>query len=76
MNRDAIESIGFALAAIALAAAILIFGLNLLPTAESVENRLGNAMPLYLTWGIIAITEAAAVALAAFLLISSLRNRA
>ena len=74
MNRDAIESIAFAVATIALAVAILIFGLNLLPSAESVAGRLGNAMPLYLTWGIIAITEAAAVTLAAFLLISAKRG--
>ena len=53
----------------------VVFGLNLLPTAEAVQNRLGTAVPLYLTWGMIMLTAVAAIGLAAFLVKSGLKEK-
>ena len=55
--------------------ACIVFGMNLLPTAESVASRLGSATPLYLTWGMILLVVAAAIGLAAFLVMSGLKEK-
>jgi hypothetical protein len=62
------ECVLWAVVALTLAAASVIFGLNLLPSAEDVAYRLGTAFPLYLTWGMIGIITVTAVVLATFLL--------
>jgi hypothetical protein len=74
MNK-ATECILWAIAALGLAALGVVFGMNLLPTAESVESRLGTAMPLVVTWVVIGMTVVAAIALAGFLLVTALKQK-
>ena len=57
-----------ALAALGMGAAALIFGTSMLPPAAVMQSKLGTIAPLYITWGMIWLTVAIAVALAAFLI--------
>jgi hypothetical protein len=75
MNRKT-EYMAWAVASLALGIASVVFGVNLLPPAETVASRLGTAMPLFLTWGMIGIIAVAAVSLAAFLLTAGLKEKA
>ncbi len=67
MNRD-LERILYALASLGLAAAGWIFGLNLLPTSAAAQEE-GIFVPWLITWGMILLTTASAVGLAAFLVL-------
>lgn len=60
------------LVALGLGTGALMFGRSLLPSFEVMQSKLGTLVPLYLTWGMIWITIAIAVALAGFLIATGL----
>ena len=60
------------LVALGMGAAAMIFGMTMLPAAAVMQGKLGTIAPLYITWGMIWITIAIAVALAAFLVATGL----
>ena len=57
-----------AVVALGLGAGAFLFGQSLLPTFAVMQSKLGTLVPLYLTWGMIWITTAIGVAIAAFLI--------
>ena len=57
-----------ALVTLGLGAGIMTFGNSLLPAAAVMQSKLGTLAPLYITWGMIGLTAAIAVALAAYLI--------
>jgi hypothetical protein len=67
MNQGALGWIVLGVAVLGLSAAALLFGVNLLPTTENMQSKLGTAMPLLLTWGMIWLTVASGVALALYI---------
>ena len=44
----------------------LIFGVNLLPPAETMQGKLGTIAPLIITWGMIWLTVVSGVVLAIY----------
>lgn len=68
MNREAASWIGSAIGVLGLAAVSVILGMNLLPSGEAMQKKLGTMAPVVITWGMIWLAVLAAVALAAFLI--------
>jgi hypothetical protein len=75
MSRNAVESIVFAIAAVATGAVAVIFGLNILPSAPDAMIKTGTLMPYYLIWAMIWLTAIAGGVLAVFLVANGLKER-
>jgi hypothetical protein len=67
MSQGTLGWILLGIATLALSASALIFGVNLLPPAESMQGKLGTIAPLIITWGMIWITVLSGVGLAIYI---------
>ena len=66
MNRSSVTWILAAIVVLGLGAASVVFGMRLTPPMAEMQSKLGTVAPLYITWGMIWIAFAMAVALAGF----------
>ena len=67
MNQGRLGWILLGVATLGLSAGALIFGVSLLPPAESMQGKLGTIAPLIITWGMIWITVLSGVGLAIYI---------
>ena len=67
MNKNGLNWILGGVVVLALCAIALVFGVNLLPSTEKMQSKLGTLAPLIITWGMIWLSVAMGVALAGFL---------
>jgi hypothetical protein len=67
MNQGALGWMVLGVATLVLSASALIFGVNLLPSAETMQGKLGTIAPLVITWAMIWITVASGVGLAIYI---------
>jgi hypothetical protein len=66
MNQGPLGWIVLGIAVLALSALALIFGVNLLPPAETMQGKLGTIAPLIITWGMIWLTVLSGIVLAIY----------
>jgi len=66
MKQGALGWIVLGIAVLGLSALALIFGVNLLPPAETMQGKLGTIAPLIITWGMIWLTVLSGIALAIY----------
>ena len=66
MNQGTLGWMVLGVATLVLSAAALIFGVNLLPPAETMQGKLGTIAPLVITWGMIWLTVISGVGLAIY----------
>ena len=66
MIQGALGWMVLGVATLVLSAAALIFGVNLLPAAETMQGKLGTIAPLVITWGMIWLTVISGVGLAIY----------
>ena len=76
MNRTKMECVAGAIASLGLGIIAVIFGWHLLPTMEAVKTKTGTLVPWFFTWGMIVTTALAALAVAGFLIVSGLNEKA
>ena len=67
MNQGTLGWMVLGVATLVLSAAALIFGVNLLPPAETMQGKLGTIAPLIITWGMIWITAVSGIGLAIYI---------
>ena len=67
MNQGTLGWIVLGVATLGLSAAALIFGVNLLPPAATMQGKLGTIAPLVITWGMIWLTVVSGVGLAVYI---------
>ena len=66
MSQGPLGWIVLGIAVLGLSALALVFGVNLLPPAASMQGKLGTIAPLIITWGMIWLTVASGVVLAIY----------
>ena len=67
MSQSATAWILGAILVLGLSAAAMVFGVELLPASATMQSKLGTAVPVFLTWGMIWLTALSGVAVAIFL---------
>jgi len=67
MNQGALGWIVLGVATLVLSAGALLFGVSLLPPAETMQGKLGTIAPLIITWGMIWLTVVSGVGLAIYI---------
>ena len=66
MNQGTFGWILLGVATLVLSAGALLFGVNLLPPAATMQGKLGTIAPLVITWGMIWLTVVSGVGLAIY----------
>jgi hypothetical protein len=66
----------FASAALVFAMAVVavLLGQSFLPSSEAMQKKLGTLAPLFITWGMIWMTAAMALALSGFLVVTGMKE--
>ena len=67
MNQGTLGWIVLGVATLVLSAGALLFGVSLLPPAETMQGKLGTIAPLIITWGMIWLTVVSGVGLAIYI---------
>jgi hypothetical protein len=67
MNQGSLGWIALGVATLILSAGALVFGVSLLPAAETMQGKLGTIAPLIITWGMIWLTVLSGVGLAIYI---------
>lgn len=58
----------------AMAVVALLLGQSFLPSSEAMQKKLGTLAPLFITWGMIWMTVAMALALSGFLVVTGMKE--